>query len=1003
TKLVVSGAVFGGSPSNVFSILKDVKIPLDVTAYINQAIAAIGSGNGASLLNRIGINDLVVDLNSPQVIGIDASIAIRNISLPAEIKLNYVGVNLAIDTVALAQVSIPSFKLQPSGDGLLITAHVDINLMTSEQLTTAISNLIAGVLGNQTTPATNLVISGAVFGGSPTSVFTILQRVIIPINIAPYINKIPQLIGGAGSIANRVSFGAFVIDLNSPQIIGVDTSISIKNVTLPAQIKLNYVGADIAIGQVPLVKLGVPQFTMQPNNGNLDIALRLELALQDSPALTATINGLVQTVLAGQPVPSTKLVVSGAVFGGSSSNVFTILKDVKIPLDVTAYINQAIGAIGSGNGASLFSRIGISDLVVDLNSPQVIGIDASVLVKNISLPAEIKLNYVGANIGINAVPLAQVAIPTFSLAPQNGDLALKVHVAISLLSSDELSKTISALVGALLESKPLPRTDLVISGAVFGGSPTKVFTILQGVIIPIDISALLAKLGGTIGGSGSLLNSIGLSGLAINLNQAPVIGIDANIAVRNLTLPAKLNVGYFGLDIGINNIPLVEVSLPKIELGQNGGDLIIGTHIDANLKETDASQSLVAALVNAVVAGQTPQGTIVISNIAFGPSKGNVYNILKGIQIPIPISKILSVVPTVPGGNGTSILDKIALDSADINMKNPPSIGADIAVALLGYQFDAKLLLNYVSISAFLDSTPLATISVPGIDLSSGNNQIALKVRSLVNLASGGDIQSKIAAIAAQIMGNGGGQDVNLVVSNIAFGGSSGSVFHILDKVRVSVPLAPYIQKLAGIVGGIIGGTPTPGGPAFAINNLEINAPSASDLSIGVAASISGIGSKISVEMPYVGLVVTAGGAPFVLPTINNFQLSNGNIALTLALPFQPAASQIIGSLSTPVSQLLFTSVGNVPGSVVVNSIRFGASPSQAFDIAAKIGLEIQLNSVFQKAQAYINANNPLHVTDMNTVLTTTGIDATISVPGIPLSVPLKMNFPITLSAYYKG
>ncbi|KAF9360341.1 hypothetical protein BGX26_009811, partial [Mortierella sp. AD094] len=980
-----------------------VKIPLNVTPYLNQALAMVNQAGLTSLLGNVGISNLVVDLNSPQVIGIDASVLIKNITLPAEIKLNYVGVNVAINNVGLAHIAVPSFTLAPSNGALAITAHVDVALLPSDDLTNAITGLVTGVLSNQTTPATNLVISGAVFGGSPTNVFTILQGIAIPINVAPYINQLPALIASQGALLNRVAFGAFVVDLNSPQVIGIDTSVSIKNVTLPAQIKLNYVGANVAIGQVPLVQFSIPKFTMTPNNGNLDISLHIDLALQESQALTQTVNGLVQMILAGQPLPATALVISGAAFGGSPTNVFTFLQGVKIPLNITPYLNQALAKFGQAGVSSLLGNIAISDLVVDLNAPQVIGIDATVLVKNITLPAEIKLNYVGANVAINSIPLAQVSVPQFSFAPQGSDLALKVHVNLGLLSSPDLSKAISGLVGAVLANQTLPQTNLIVSGATFGASPTNYFTILQGVIIPVNIAPYVAKIGGMLGGAGSLLNGLGLSGLAINLNQAPTIGIDANIAIRNLALPAKLNVGYFGLNIGINNIPLVDVSIPKIQLGASGADLTIGTHIDVTLEETDASQTVVAGLVNGIVAGQIPQGTIVVSGIAFGPSKTNVYTILQDVQIPIPISKILSLVPAAGATNATSILNNLSLQSADINMKNPPSIGADIAIALLGFQFDAQLLLNYVSISAFLDQTPLATISVPGITLASGNNQVALNVHSLVNLASGGDIQAKVAAIASQVMGNGGSQNVNLVVSKIGFGGSASNIFHILDKVQVSVPLAPYIQKLTGIVGGITGGNST-GAPAFSISKLDISAPGANDLSVAVGASIGGIGSKISVEMPYIGLQVSAGGAGFVYPTINNFQLSNGNIALTLDLPFQPAAGQIISSLSGPVSQLLFSTVGQVPGSVVVNSIVFGASASQSFDIASKIGLEIGLNSVFQSAQAYINAHNPLHVNDMNTVMTPTGIQATLAVPGIPLgSLPLKMNFPISLSGLYQG
>ncbi|KAG9067277.1 hypothetical protein KI688_012059 [Linnemannia hyalina] len=1007
TDLVISQPVFGGDANHLFHILSQIKVGVPLAPYLQQIGGLLNGAvaGGSNLLAGLDIGSLVVDLNSPQVIGIDAAISLKNITIPAEIKLNYVGVNVAVNTIGLAQISIPTFTLKPADGALAITARVNVALLSSPELTGAITSLVTGVINNQTTPATNIVISGTVFGGSSTNVFTILQSVAIPINVAPYINQIPALLAGSGDLLNRVAIGALVVDLNSPQVIGVSTSVSLKNFTLPAQIKLNYLGADVAINQVPLVKLALPSFSMTPNNGNLDIAVTLSLALQQSDALTQTINGLVQAVLAGQAIPNTKLVISGAIFGASPTNVFTFLQGVTIPIDATAILNKVIGSLGSATGTSLLSGVVISDLVVDLNSPQVIGIDASVLVKNITLPAQINLNYVGANIAINAIPLAQVGIPTFSLAPQGADLALKVHVDVSLLSSPELSKALSGLIGGVLGNQTLPQTNIILSNAVFGQSATNVFTFLQGVVIPVNISPYISQIGGAVGGAGSLLNGLGLSGLAINLNQAPIIGIDVNVAVRNLTLPAKLNLGYLGLDIGINNIPLVKVGLPKLVLGQSGSDFTVSTHIDATLQETDASKTLVAGLVNGIVAGQAPQGTILISGITFGASANNAFTFLQYVQILIPISKVLSLVPATPGTNATSILSKLDLQKADINMKNPPSIGADIAIALLGYQFDAQLLLSYVSISAFLDTTPLATITVPGIQLSSGNNQVALSVHSLVNLASGGDIQTKVAAIVNQVLGNGGAQNANLVISNIAFGGSASSTFHILDKVQVSVPIGPYIQQLTGLVGGIVGGNTTaPAGASLSVTQLDISATGPNDLSVAVGAAIGGLGSKISVEMPYIGLQVAANGNGLVYPTINNLQLADGKVSLTLALPFQPAAKSIIASLSTPVSQLMFSTVSAVPGTIVANNIKFGASSSQSFDIASKVAVNIELNSVFQKAQAYINAHNPLHVNDMNTILTTTGILATIAVPGIPLgSLPLKMNFPITLSGYYKN
>ncbi|KAF9400313.1 hypothetical protein BGX21_004567 [Mortierella sp. AD011] len=1003
TDVVIYDPVFGGDKNHLFHILSQVKFNIALAPYLKQIGALLsGTTSGSNLLSDLDIGSLVIDLNSPQTIGIDAAISIKNVTIPAEIKLNYVGINVAIDAVGLANIAVPSFTLASSNGALAITAHVDVTLLPSDDLTTAITSLVTDVLSNKTASTTNLVLSGAVFGGSSTNVFTILQGIAIPINVAPYINELPTLIAGQDTLSSKVSFGAFVVDLNSPQVIGIDTSVSIKDVTLPAQIKLNYVGANVAIGQVPLAKLSIPKFSMTPSNGNLDISLHLDLALQESQALTQTVSGLVQTILAGKSLDTTSLVISGAAFGGSSTKVFTFLEGVKIPLDVTSYLNQAIASFGQDSASSLLSSITVSDLVVDLNAPQVIGIDAAVLVKNVTLPAEIKLNYVGANIAIESVPLAQVSVPQFSFAPQGSDLALKVHVDIGLLSSSKLSSAISGLVSAVLGNETLSETDLIISGVTFGASSTNSFTILEGVTIPVNIATYIAKIGNTLTSAGSSLSSIGLSDLVINLNKAPTIGIDADVAIHDLTLPATLNVGYVGLTIAVNDVSLADVSIPKIQLGTSGTDLTIATHVDVTLEDTDASQTVVAGLVDNIIAGQTSQGTIVISGIAFGPSKTNVYTILEGVKIPIPISKVLSLVSTTgTSANTTSILNNLSLQSADINMKNPPSIGADIAVALTGYQFDAQLLLDYVSISAFLDDTSLATISVPDITLTSSDNKVALSVQSLINLDSSSAIQTKVAAIASEVMGSSGSQNVNLAISNIAFGGSASSTFHILDKVKISIPLASYIQELTSAVSSLTSSSTT---SAFSISELDVSAPDANDLTVALSASISGIGSKISVDMPYIGVQVSVDDTGFVYPTINNFQLSNGNIALTLDLAFQSGASKIVSSLSDPVSELLFGTLGTVSGSIVVNSVVFGASASQSFDIASKIGLEIGLNSVFQAAKTYLSSSNSLSFSDANTAMTTTGVQTTISISGASLSsLPLKVNFPISLSCLYNG
>ncbi|KAG9325986.1 hypothetical protein KVV02_008418 [Mortierella alpina] len=1017
---------FGASPTDYFDILSQIDVSIPSKDIINKPVVdfimaklglnldQLANGLLGNLMNNVGISAISADLNKAPVIDLGASVTVRNFSLNAAVNIGYFGIDLALDSHSLAHVDVPSITIVTANNELTLSFKASATVYESAEIQTDVANLVNYFLANSTvSPVQTLVLSKPLLGASISDNIQTFSQIQLPIGMPPLLtlakNYLNQFLGGDGGIMSKLVISGLVIDVNSPSVIRVQGGIMINEFSLPADIKLNYVGASLGLDATPLADLSVPSLTLASSNNALSINFDALLDVKQSKDLNGQIARLVGAVLSpGQVTPPTNAVVYNPVFGGDKDHLFKIISQVKVNIALAPILQVASALLNAFRMApgGMLSMLDFRSLAVDLNSPQTIGIDAALAIKYLALPVELKLNYVGINLALETADLAKVAIPKFTLQPDNGQLAITAHIDAAVQTSTQLTSALTGLINGVLNNQTSGPVNVVFSGAVFGGSANNVFTILQDIVVPINIAPIIKM----IGGSGSLLNGIGLSGLGFNLNQAPTIGIDGSVAIRNFTLPMQLNVGYFGLDIAINDVPLVGADVTKIQFGANGGDFTVGAHIDANLKETDASQTLIAGFVNAIVAGQVPQGTIMISGVAFGASKGNVFTILRDVKIPIDIAKILAIllpnVPTLPGTGAGSILDKLALENLDINFKNPPRVGADIGIALLGYVFDAQLQLNYVGINAFLDETPLAKIAVPGIGLVSGNNQIALKINALVELLSGDAVQTKVAAIVNQIIGGGVPQNVNLVVSNIAFGGSESNTFHILDKVRVSVALAPIIQKLVGIIsggGGGGGGNSTLPSIPFSITKLDIGAAGADELSVAVGASVGGIGSKVSVDLPYGGLQVAAAGNGFIAPTLNNFQLSNGNIALSLSLPFLPAAKSIVGSLSAPISQLLFTTVGTVPGSVVANNIKFGASAGQAFDILGKVSIELQLNAIFQKAQAYINAHNPLHINDLNTVLTPSGIQASLTVPGIPLTVPFKLNFPISLSGYYKG
>ncbi|KAG0282283.1 hypothetical protein BGZ96_000638 [Linnemannia gamsii] len=1025
-QLALHSLYIGASPSDYFDLFSQVDISypsrdLFTKANLDALSAKLGidlSKATGSLLNNIKVGAISLGLEKAPVMDLSTSITLGNFALNAEFDIGYFGVNLALGSHALGRVVIPTINISTSNNQLIFALKAAIAVEDTPEVQTDIANIVDFLSSNTTRPVAvgSLVVSKPVLGVSASDNIQTFALIQYPFALSELLTKtrasIAQLFPGSGGLnTNNMTLSGLVVDLNSPPVAGIQGGLQIKGFSLPVDLSISYIGASLGLDASPLGDITIPSLAFTSADGQLSIDFKASLNLQQDEETSSQVAKFFGALIyPGKVVPPTNLIIYNLVFGGDPQHLFQILSQVKYNIAVAPYVQKLGSVFGGSANESLLDGLDVGALKVNLNNPQTIGIDTTVAIKNINIPAEIKMNYIGVNLGLNTVSLAQVAVPQFTLRPVNDALSISAHIDISMSTSEKLNSAINSLIGAVVNNQTIPATNLIFSSFFFGGSQTNVFTILQGLTIPIGVSSYVAKLGALFNGAGSVLDGLGLSGLAIDLNQAPNIGIDANIDLQNLILPAELTVGYVGLSMFSNNVPLAKFGIPKIQLTTSGTSLTITTHVDVALDESENSQVLVASLVNTLVAGQAPQGTVVFSGLTFGPSQGNVYTFLQGIQIPIPVVKIVSVVTPATGGGGggsgagTSFLNKLILQSADLNMKNPPSISTGIAIAILGYQLDAKLLLNYVSLRAFLDTTPLATVSVPSIALSSGNNQVTLKANALFNLASGSDIQAKIAAIATEAISSGGGtQNVNLILSNIAFGNSAEKVFHILDKVKVSVPIGPYIQQLAAWVGGVF--SRSGGSSTLSISQLDVAAPDANELSVAVGATVGGIGSKISVQMPYVGLQVSVNGNGFVSPFINNLQLVDGKVFFTLVLPFLPAAKNIFSSLSTPISQLLFTSaVGTVPGSLVINSAKFGASASQSFDLASKVGLTISVNSVFQYLQSFTDRPGSLQLSDVNALLTANGVKASIAISGASLNgLPLKLNFPIGLAGRYKN
>ncbi|KAG0233135.1 hypothetical protein BGW41_001615, partial [Actinomortierella wolfii] len=607
--LTVHNLRLGASPTDYFDLLSQISISVPSASVINRPnvdyIAGLLGLNlaqiGGDLLNSIQISQLAADLSQPPVITLGTSVAVTGINLQASVNIGYFGIDLALDSTALAHVDVPQITIQTANNQLSLTIQAAVAINDTPQLAEVVGKLFNYFMSaDNTVPVNSLVISKPLLGVSASDSIQTFSLISYPLGLPPLLAQAKTYIGGilnggnSTDLFSRIGLSNLVIDLNSPQVIGIDAGVLIKSLSLPAQIKLSYVGVDIGVDAVNLAQVSIPKLDIGSNGADLTIGTHVDATVATSEAAQGAVAALVNAVLAGQ-VPQGNIVISNLAVGGSKERTFKFLQGIKLALPLSKIFAQ-IPAGTTPNPTDLINRIGLSDLVIDLNSPQVLGVDVGVVIRSLSLPAQIKLSYVGVDIGVDAINLAQVSVPKLQLGSNGADLTIATHVDATLATSEAAQGLVAGLVNAVIAGQ-VPQGNIVITNIAVGASKDNTFKIFQGIKVGLPLAQIFGMLptNGTSNPT-DLLSRIGLNNLVIDLNSPQVLGIDAGVVVKSLSIPAQIKLNYVGLDVNVDATNLAQVSIPKLQLGSNGADLTIATRVDAALATSEAAQGLVAGL-----------------------------------------------------------------------------------------------------------------------------------------------------------------------------------------------------------------------------------------------------------------------------------------------------------------------------------------------------------------------------------------------------------------------
>ncbi|KAL7746566.1 hypothetical protein RI367_008093 [Sorochytrium milnesiophthora] len=1043
------------------SIIKGQRPRIDLEGILAQKIgqiinpAALSASNG--VINVPIFAGIAVELSNTAVsvlagkrVGIDVTAKLTT-PFSADFNIGYFAASALLNDHQLATVS-GNVALTSGKDAPL---HFVLQVNDAQDIRDEVGKVAQAVAS---TGAFNgaIAMTNAVLGTSADDVIDIVSqfKLSLPLSavaqpVFDYAKSLMSNLFGSNNGTSLISIGDASVTLTlSPSLsivaqkIEVSTapahSLAIKlsadvNTPIPISINVPYIAAAIGVDDAQLVGLSLQNMAL--NSGRAQgLAMSMVLAFENSDAAAQKIGQLVDAVMNSKPLAGV-LAVSGAVVGVSPQDTINTFSAARIQLG----LEQVAGPIVRDMRRLFSSMIDLNKLKVVSNGAQgwtvslsdttslaLQSVDAEVLpgkrvsakvATQVRLPFRIGLDvgYFGTSVLINDQSAMAISVSQIHIDSSSDTHALPLTLSITFSDSDAVDSTIAALFDHIVNKQPLDGT-LGIKDIAFGVSADDRITALQQVKLGLPLQQVAAPFLALIPANidpFSLIDQLGLKTHDIAVNSAPGARLDISLgaAFKN-PLPVAIKVGYASLQFGIDRLGLVSVRVGSLQLA--GGDNALGLQVSLQFINGDQQQAKVADLVNAVMAGTPLQQQLSVSSVQFGASDQpqDVIEIASKVTVNLPAATVVNSkgLDFILAQIGLSradlsldwLLGHVDVQQADLDLQQAGVINLNAKVAI-AVNLNAKINIGYAGLTALLDGTGLATVDVGGIQLQTVDGQIVTSTKVSVVLASGDDIENKVAGFVQTLM-DGKNTTSSVGVTGVSFGNAKDDVVSIARSVSVSVPAQVFIDKAMPFVNDLM--------HRFMdlINILDVTVgiydPTTMTATAQVDLSKLPLIGRLSTSIGFVSLDVGLNNVPAMTPRLSNLVIANGKLTVATMLSFSslPESFAQFAALGKTLGAVIFKlPTDNAPITASVANLRFGASPTNLFTIAEKVKVSLALNKFLDMAVQWYNAHSPFNFDDIQATLTPEGIDARVTIAN-QLPIPITANIPsITGNLFFTG
>ncbi|KAI9143840.1 hypothetical protein BKA69DRAFT_1059298 [Paraphysoderma sedebokerense] len=798
--LVLSGLQIGVSPQDYIRALEKASVPIQLQKLVGGLqIPTIGPISGGNTTIPFDIKELkaVFAANDRIEFGVKTGL---KITFPASVNIGFIAVALQVDNVPALSVHVKQLALSPTTKELSIQIAVQVE--DSPQLADKLAVLFDDLLRKKFDHT--ITITGVRAGVSQDDHISALSKVAYPLNLQ-------QLFSPSGNQESTLSLpmpsSNFVSDL--VQKVGLNVSeadiqtLPDRRVTatvrasfsnpFPIDVQLGYASVMIGVDNTDVVSLNLGGLRMGQGSNSLTLTVGAQLSTGDASA--QTLGKFVTDLLSGTIGEHTVMIKSlilgpsreDSIMALSKSNVNLPVKMILTPEKLKELLDKLPKLLPQPGAGGIPAGIGLTGGNVDITKGGKISIPLRGSVPK-NLPVKMSIGFVALNVALDRITFVRIGIRDLQVVPAEGRFALTLDIGLSNVGN--IPGKIAEIIKALITKGQLPDMEVGLTNLLLGSSVEDHSNIFSRIFVPLRLRALIPA-------GGPSLPKIKIPEpdvIQINVEEDPTDAeafiLKIPITFKQPVSPIGLSLGYAHVKVSIDKVDALDIDLREFSLQENSQKL------DLNIRGKGLSEEGIALLGKIIEnQGQGVSANLLLSDVFFGASKTDNFDILSAVQLPLTLGNStgtpMELPPVTVGGKPLNELMKsisIGQVLGNVNhdgLKTMVDVNARLPINVVGiHGLDAQI---------FFKNQPIFAIEARNLKVVANQNpHVDALLKPLFPAAT--DAFSEIYELIK----------ANKSVADLSAGGivihSSKGSSRMFSKLRLNVP--PSHVEDPKIIGG---------------------------------------------------------------------------------------------------------------------------------------------------------------------------------------------------------